>query len=91
MPLAGDVSEPHRAGPPPPDQWDPYDCRQLWADALSLYLRDAKAAQRGGQADHAREALEDLLGSREILARLCEPLGLDVGAVATGMRNRLPA
>jgi len=83
------VSPPRRGAPPPPDQWDPHDCRQLWADALLLYLKDAQAAQRGSEAPHAVEALGDLLGARVILARLCAPLALNVEAVAVGMLSRL--
>lgn len=86
MPAA---AQPRRGAPPPPDQWDPHDCRQLWADALLLYLRDAQAGARGSQTPHAAEALADLLGARVMLARLCEPLALDVEAVALGMLARL--
>lgn len=88
-PLVGDVSEPRRGAPPPPDLWDPHDCRQLWADALLLYLKDAQAAHRGSEARHAVEALADLRGARVILARLCGPLALDVDAVTLGMLARL--
>lgn len=83
------AAAPRRGAPPPPDQWDPHDCRQLWADALLLYLKDARAAERGSEARHAVEARRDLLGGRVMLARLCQPLGLDVEAVAAGMLGRL--
>lgn len=80
---------PIRVEPLPSCQWDPADCRALWLAALELYLRDAEAGSRGGQLAHARDALDDLLGPRAMLTRLCEPIDLSVDAVARAMLARL--
>lgn len=80
---------PVRVAPQPASQCDPADCRALWLAALEIYLRDVIAASRGSQVRHAREALEDLFGTRIMLARLCDPIDLTVEAVANAILARL--
>lgn len=78
-----------RLGPPPPDLWDADDCRQLWGAAIEMYVRDATSGYCGSCLPHATEALEDLLGTRVMLARLCDPVELNAETVADAILARL--
>lgn len=65
-------------------------CSEMWAAAVVLYMRDCRQALRGiATAD--LEALDDLTGSRELLANLCEPIGADVDVVADAIGKTLNA
>lgn len=55
---------------------------EIWVQALVLYLRDARRAMKGRDAPEYFEALDDLTGTRRLLANLCRPVGLDVDLVA---------
>jgi hypothetical protein len=65
------------------------ECTRLWIEATKLYAADALAAAQG-KADKWRDrgqALRDLRGNQRMLARLCEPLGADVEAVARAIET----
>ena len=48
-------------------------CAEVWLAAVATYYRDAQAAMRGVKSADL-EALDDLTGSRRLLATLLEPL-----------------
>ena len=55
-------------------------CATFWALALGRYFEDARLAAQGKPPDNF-EALEDLTGSRELLANLCRPFDGDAQAL----------
>jgi len=58
----------------------------VWFAAIERYALDCISVSKGTkQYTDNGEALEDLYGTREILARLCAMTDLDVEAVASGM------
>ncbi|GEK72941.1 MULTISPECIES: hypothetical protein [Halomonas] len=60
-------------------------CANLWGQALGQYYKDAQSAWRGSKQPHDHgEALEDLLGSRELLANLLGAYGGDMDADVLG-------
>lgn len=50
----------------------------LWAAAIRLYMSDCQRALNGAREKAALDALADFNGTREQLAHLCLPLGLDL-------------
>lgn len=70
---------------------DPEAFQALWISAIILYARDAAAGWTGagtGKLPARRmylETVEDLLGDRQQLARLCRPTGMDVDLVAAAI------
>ena len=67
-------------------------CSNLFGAALGQYYSDCTAALRG-KAHHGDqgEALEDLTGSRELLANLCRLCDADADRVAAAMIEGLDA
>src|SRR5690554_3131858 len=55
-------------------------CSDLWAGALGRYFEDARQAMRGVRAGDGGEALDDITGSRELLANLLAGFGGDMDA-----------
>lgn len=65
-------------------------CADIWLAALRCYYSDCRSAARGIRTAHT-EALDDLTGSRELLANLCRPLDADAERVAALMLEALDA
>ncbi len=65
-------------------------CADIWLAALRTYYSDCRSVLRGARGAH-REALDDLTGSRELLANLCQPLDADPQRVAELMLEALDA
>ncbi|MDT8878517.1 hypothetical protein RSO68_03430 [Halomonas saccharevitans] len=60
-------------------------CANLWGKALGIFYSDAQAAWRGVKyPPDGGEALEDLLGTRELLANLLAGYGGDMDADRLG-------
>ncbi|NAW34991.1 hypothetical protein [Halomonas alimentaria] len=63
----------------------------LWISAIIVYARDAAAGWTGAGVGKPAakkaylEAVEDLFGDRQQLARLCRPAGMDVDVVAAAI------
>src|SRR5690554_3204456 len=68
-------------------------CSDLWAGALGRYFEDARQAMRGVRAGDGGEALDDLTGSRELLANLLAGFGgaMDADRLADAMIQALDA
>ncbi|WNK19366.1 hypothetical protein P1P91_10930 [Halomonas piscis] len=88
---------------PAPTGWDaptPHDpgdlcprghaarCTSLWTSALIQYVRDARSGL-AGQMGASREALDDLTGSGEQLAHLCNVMGWDFHSTRAGIIDLL--
>lgn len=58
-------------------------CAALWIAAVDRYRQDCCYPRRDGG-----QALRDLQGDRELLARLCKPLDADPELVAAAIRQR---
>lgn len=72
--------------PEPCTLWDVAHIRSLWSAAILLYAVDAKNAMYSKTAMLAEwEALDDLTGSGELLANLCDPLELDMEMVRAAL------
>lgn len=61
---------------------DPESCSDLWLAAIRAYFQDCQRAANGSQNADTLSALSDLDGSREQLARLCKPMGIDIEVAA---------
>lgn len=55
-------------------------CTMMWIAAIREYARDARAYDRHGRCRDGGEAYTDLLTTCELLANLCEPIGLTLDA-----------
>lgn len=65
-------------------------CAEIWLYAIKQYMSDAQAAMRGVTATaYHFEALEDLTGSRRLLANLCRPLDIDPARAGDAMIEAL--
>src|SRR5690554_4548799 len=66
-------------------------CSDLWAGALGRYFEDCRQAMRGVRAGDGGEALDDLTGSRELLANLCRHFDADPHRLGDAMIQALDA
>jgi hypothetical protein len=74
----------------PQEHYEGRGLERLWCQAIMLYMQDAANCLRlKNPKGHEIEALDDLLGSGALLARLCLPLDLDAKRLAKLMLDRL--
>lgn len=64
-------------------------CTELWLAALRCYYSDCRSAAGAAKFNIDYEALEDLTGSRKLLANLCRPLDVDPDMLADLMLEAL--
>lgn len=78
-----------------PEIQDPEAFQTLWVSAIIWYIRDAASGWTGAGVSKLSvramylETVEDLLGERKQLARLCRPTDMDVDIVADAILKYL--
>ena len=87
------LADPQHPAPPPDGMAESHQCAlacaDLWLAALRCYYSDCRSAYRGINPNSDSEALDDLTGSRELLANLCRPMDADPVRLAELMLETL--